>query len=100
MKDIPALYFYVGRRIREVREANLMTQEKLAELIGHNRSSLSMMEGGKHGVYLETIYKIALALNVSPGELLPPITKRMLQTKEQAFLDFLAQDTEKEAVHA
>lgn len=53
-------------RIRETREAQNITQEKLAEMVGISRVALSRIENSDHPtMYLDTAYKLAKALNVS-----------------------------------
>lgn len=47
------------------------TQEKLAELADLNLSFVSQIERGQRDVGLETLYKLAMALNTNPGNLLP-----------------------------
>lgn len=48
-----------------------LSQEKLAELADLNLSFVSQIERGYRNVGLETLYKLAKALNTSPGNLLP-----------------------------
>jgi transcriptional regulator with XRE-family HTH domain len=48
-----------------------LSQEKLAELADLNLSFVSQIERGYRNVGLETIYKLAKALNTNPGSLLP-----------------------------
>jgi transcriptional regulator with XRE-family HTH domain len=64
-----------GRRLREVRQAVGVSQEKLAELAGLHRTYVSSVERGLRNISLVNIDKLARALNVSLGELMPG-TKR------------------------
>lgn len=54
----------LGKRIKELRKQSVLTQEKLAELIGIETSSLSGIESGRHFPSLPTLEKIATQLNV------------------------------------
>jgi DNA-binding XRE family transcriptional regulator len=62
----------VGATIRKLREAKGITQDQLAGAVGMMRSNLSRMEAAKHQPTLETMEKIAKALNVSVVDLLSP----------------------------
>ena len=54
----------LGKRIKELRKAANLTQEKLAELIDIETGSLSGIESGRHFPSLPTLEKIAINLNV------------------------------------
>ena len=54
----------LGKRIKELRKKAGLTQEKLAELIGLETTSLSGIESGRHFPSLSTVEKIAGSLNV------------------------------------
>lgn len=55
---------YLGKRIKEVRKAKGITQEKLAEIIGIETGSLSAIESGRHFPSLITLEKIAQHFDV------------------------------------
>ncbi len=54
----------LGKRIKEFRKMNGLTQEKLAEAIDIETASLSAIESGRHFPSLPTIEKIATVLNI------------------------------------
>lgn len=54
----------LGKRIKEIRKRAGLTQEKLAELINIETTSLSGIESGRHFPSLTTLEKIAKNLNV------------------------------------
>lgn len=54
----------LGKRIKELRKEAGLTQEKLAELIEIETTSLSGIESGRHFPSMPTIEKIAVNLNV------------------------------------
>ena len=78
------LLTYLGVRIRTVRKAKRMTQERLAELADLNLSYLSEVERGLANVSLCITNQIANALGVCVADLLeePP--------GDGASVDFLA----------
>ncbi len=61
----------LGRNIRRTRRAADLTQETLAFRAGVHRTALSGYEGGHKVPTLESFVRIAVALGISPCELLP-----------------------------
>ncbi len=59
-----------GERVRQLRQSQGVSQEKLAELAELHRTYIGGIERGERNVALLNILKIAKALNSSPGELL------------------------------
>lgn len=53
-----------GKNLKNLRKSRGLTQEKLAELSNLDRSYISDIEGGRVNVSLESIYKIAIGLEV------------------------------------
>ena len=66
MKDIK---FLLGKRIKELRKKQGLTQEKLAGAANIEIASLSNIENGKNYPNHDTLRKIAVALNVKVYEL-------------------------------
>lgn len=60
----------VGTRIRDLRTARGVKQEKLAELAGIEPRTLSGMENGRQGASLAVLASVAAALNVPLAKLL------------------------------
>ena len=58
-----------GKRIKELREATGLSQEKFALKIGMDRTYYSSVENGKRNISLVNIKKIADGLGVSLYEL-------------------------------
>ncbi|MFE6500797.1 helix-turn-helix domain-containing protein [Kitasatospora sp. NPDC057738] len=54
----------VGERIRHLRHAHSMSQERLAEMIGRDRQSIRHYEHGMTSVGLDDLVAIARALDV------------------------------------
>ena len=63
----------VGKVIRRKREQKGMTQELLSGLAGIARTHLTMIENGTKQPNFETVWKIALALELKPSELVEEI---------------------------
>ena len=59
-----------GRKLRELRLARRLSQEKLGELADMDRNYIGATERGKYNICLLSITKIARALKVKPKELL------------------------------
>lgn len=59
----------LGKRIKELRLRNNLTQEKLAELLGIGERNLSKIECGINFISADTLEKLTKALNVSPKDL-------------------------------
>jgi transcriptional regulator with XRE-family HTH domain len=53
----------------DLRRTRGLTQERLSALSGVSRESIYRLEGGKRGAMPDTLWKLALALGVSPEEL-------------------------------
>lgn len=53
-----------GKKVRQIRKDKGVSQEKLAELAELDRTYISGIENGKRNVSIETIFKIAEALNI------------------------------------
>ena len=64
------LYEDLGKRVRQQRKLARMTQEKLAEKAGISFAFVGHIERGTRKASLETLVKLANALNVSPDLLL------------------------------
>lgn len=60
-----------GKRLREVREAQGLSQEALAAKAGLHRTYVGLMERGVRNVTLRTIEKLADALGVEMADLMP-----------------------------
>lgn len=59
-----------GEAIRELRKANQISQEKLAELSNLDRNFISLLECGRKQPSLVTIFQLAKALNLSVSKIL------------------------------
>ena len=60
---------FVGRRIRNYRTQQNLSQEKLAEMAGCHPTYIGQLERGEKNATLESVEKIASALNISLSRL-------------------------------
>ena len=60
----------VGENIKRIRNERGFTQKELSKKIGTTQQNLAQYENGKRNPKIETIYKIADALEVDISELL------------------------------
>ena len=65
----------VGQTIRRLRKEKKISQDVLSGLAGIARTHLTMIENGSKQPNFETIWKIALALDLHPSELVSLIEK-------------------------
>lgn len=59
----------LGRSIKKYRTAARLSQEKLADIAGFDRTYISLLETGKRNPSLLNLHKTARALNVTIGKL-------------------------------
>lgn len=67
----------VGQTIRGLRKEKRLSQDVLSGLAGIARSHLSMIENGSKQANFETIWRVALALNMRPSELVKRIEQEL-----------------------
>lgn len=60
----------MGNRIREMREDRGLSQERLGEMIGHNKNYISRLEKQSRRFRVDQLYRLADALECHPAELL------------------------------
>lgn len=62
-----------GQVLRELREENKTSQEKLAELADLDRTYISLLERGLRQPTLTTLFKLSMALGIKPSELVEKV---------------------------
>ena len=62
----------VGENVKRLRQKRGLTQEKFAELSGLSQQYLSGVERGQRNPTVVTLYELAIALGVSPVDLIRP----------------------------
>ncbi len=79
MKEIS---MHVGKRIRFYRKKSGMTIEVFAQKIQKSKATVSKYENGEIAIDVETLFTIAQALQVSPGQLIDYAMPQMYQRPE------------------
>ena len=77
MRDKKRLTVTFGEVLQELRLQQALTQDQLAERAGTERSHISALERAEKGPALATIFSLADALNISAGELIDLVDKRL-----------------------
>jgi len=69
-------------RLKQLREANGMSQYRLAKISGVNQPNISKMEanGNRGSANGDTLRKLAVALGCSIEDILDPIPQEMVKT--------------------
>jgi transcriptional regulator with XRE-family HTH domain len=62
-----------GENVRKYRVMRKLSQEELANRAELHRTQITLIESGKRCPRLDTIYKLATALNIKPEKLLPDL---------------------------
>jgi transcriptional regulator with XRE-family HTH domain len=70
------VYKFIGKRIKEERLKRGLTQSEVADLSGITDNFLSYIENGKKQASLDTLYKIANALEVSLPKLFSDVPSK------------------------
>lgn len=75
MIDTDELYRAVGAKVRAVRENRepSLTQRRLADLLGIERTSVTNLEKGRQRVPLHVLYRLCDALSLKLEDVLPPL---------------------------
>jgi transcriptional regulator with XRE-family HTH domain len=68
-RDIYAARHILARNLRRLRRAQEMTQEQLANAAGLRQALISELESSKLDVRIDTLNRVALALDASMAEL-------------------------------
>lgn len=98
MSDIAKV---LGQRIRNYRTAKSLSQEKLAELSGCHPTYIGQIERGEKNATMESIEKIAAALNVSLSKLFEKLGVNEDKTRSIPLecYEFLLAKTKEEQEH-
>lgn len=69
-KNSQSLNEVIGTNLRRIREERGLSQEAMAEVCGLHRNYLGGIERGERNITLDTVSRIAAAIDVSPIQLL------------------------------
>lgn len=73
----------VGATIKTLRKQKKLSQEVLSGLAGIARTHLTMIENGAKQANFETLWRLALALDMSPSALVLEIEKTIKSEEEK-----------------
>jgi transcriptional regulator with XRE-family HTH domain len=74
---LPQVYRRLGELLRAYRNKARLTQEQLAECVGHTRTSIANIEAGRQRIPLDLLFRLANALQVDTRELIPEATSAL-----------------------
>ena len=94
--DFEDLYIELGKKLRQAREAQGLSQEKLAGQLGISRASVVKIEAGRQRAPLHLLWQFSEALGIELC-LLIPRREKMLPSAERPPLD---PDTLKRKAHS
>ena len=88
----------VGQRIRNYRMGQALSQEKLAEMAGCHPTYIGQLERGEKNATLESVEKIASALNISLSKLFEKMGRQEDGTRDipSECYDFLSAKSKEE----
>lgn len=92
MSNIRAVF---GEQIRILRYDKNMTQEQLAEISDISVSFLGEIERGRKSPTIETVEKLAMALNISMSRLMARCDSDMATAKRDKIYSLLSEYTER-----
>ena len=93
MSDIAKI---IGQRIRNYRTQKGLSQEKLAELAGCHPTYIGQLERGEKNATLESVEKIASAMDISLSELFDKLGKSGSDNIAAKCYDLVASKNEAE----
>ena len=80
----------LGKRVRELRKARLLTQEELAELADLHPTFIGGIERGEKNLSIQSLLRIADGLGLEIKDLLAPVSGQAAGEREAAMLEILA----------
>ena len=86
MTDFDEIYREVGRKIRQTRENQHLSQDSLAKRLGISRTSMVNIEAGRQRAPLHVLWQIAELLETKLT-LLIPTPEELLAPQNQTVLD-------------
>jgi transcriptional regulator with XRE-family HTH domain len=77
-----------GSRLREIREMRGLSQEALADAAGIHRTHVSLIERNKRAVRLDTLFRLASALECDAADLVRGLTNPSPAAVSQELIEF------------
>ena len=72
-----------GKVLKEIRQEHFLSQEELGFESGYHRTYISLLERGRKGPSLNTIFQLSATLGVSPSEILRRTETRVSQVRRR-----------------
>ena len=66
-----------GSLLRELRDEASLSQERLAEIAGLNRTYISMLENGKRQPSVDVLLRLSTALEVEASDIIERLVRRL-----------------------
>lgn len=67
------IYEHVGKKVKEIRRKEKITQEGLGEILGLTRTSIINIETGKHHITIEKLYVLCAVFKLDYAFFLPEV---------------------------
>jgi len=74
-----------GQVLQEIRQERGLSQEQLGFESGYHRTYVSLLERGQKSPSLRTIFQLALALKVTPSEMLRCVEARVNKVPKRDY---------------
>jgi len=81
----------IGKRIKEIRKAKKMPQERLAELIDLSPNYLSALERGAHNIKLDILVQIINHLNCTADDIFCDVINNGYKNRASRISDAVAE---------
>lgn len=88
MFDDKKLYALLGERIKRLRRMQTpeMNQEKLGQILGLTRTSITNIERGKQKLTVDALYKLCETFSVEVSALMPTLTEVVVAPAKQVVV--------------
>jgi transcriptional regulator with XRE-family HTH domain len=86
----------IGSRIKELRQRNKITIERLCEIIGVSPSFIGLIERGDSGISVDNLYKLSQVFDVSVDYLLTGTSAVTERSRFDVLISNIYDYTEKE----
>ncbi|HUY25234.1 MAG TPA: helix-turn-helix transcriptional regulator [Candidatus Saccharimonadales bacterium] len=64
-----------GKRLRRFRKRSFLNQHELAQAADLTRQTVLRLEAGSHRPHVDTVRRLAAAMSITPGQLVPNVDK-------------------------
>lgn len=96
MSNVSGDISLIGEKIKEIRRSKKISQEKLAEMISMNHRTINRIENCHTMPTLDTLDKIAVALNVNLSDFFQTQTLKSRDEITQDIINILSRSSDKE----